>query len=52
MALLFVGGVMNVLWISAIAIFVLLEKVTPYGLVLSRAAGTAAIGAGVWMLLS
>lgn len=52
MALLFVGGVMNVLWIAAIAIFVLLEKVTPSGRVLSRAAGGAAIGAGVWMLLS
>ena len=29
MALLFVGGVMNVLWIAAIAIFVLIEKVAP-----------------------
>ena len=52
MALLFVGGVMNVLWIAAIAIFVLLEKVTPSGRVLSRVVGAAAIGAGVWMLLS
>jgi hypothetical protein len=31
MALLFVGGVMNVLWIAALAIFVLAEKVAPYG---------------------
>ena len=31
MALLFVGGVMNLLWIAAIAIFVLLEKTIPFG---------------------
>ena len=51
MALLFVGGVMNVLWVAAIAIFVLLEKVAPSRRVLSRAAGTAAVGAGVWLLV-
>jgi predicted metal-binding membrane protein len=31
MALLFVGGVMNVLWIALLALLVLLEKLTPYG---------------------
>jgi predicted metal-binding membrane protein len=31
MALLFVGGVMNVLWIALLALLVLLEKVTPFG---------------------
>src|SRR3546814_16228706 len=31
MALLFVGGIMNALWIAALAIFVLLEKVVPFG---------------------
>jgi predicted metal-binding membrane protein len=29
MGLLFVGGMMNLLWIAAIAIFVFLEKVLP-----------------------
>ena len=29
MGLLFVGGVMNLLWIAAIAAFVLLEKTMP-----------------------
>ena len=28
MALLFVGGVMNLLWVALIATFVLLEKIT------------------------
>jgi predicted metal-binding membrane protein len=31
MGLLFVGGVMNLLWIAAIAAFVLLEKAIPFG---------------------
>ena len=47
MLLLFVGGVMNLLWIAAIAFFVLLEKVLPYGRVPSWVAGMAMIVAGV-----
>ena len=43
MALLFVGGVMNLLWIAAIAIFVLLEKTIPFGDVSGRGAGVAMI---------
>jgi predicted metal-binding membrane protein len=31
MGLLFVGGVMNLLWIAAISAFVLLEKILPFG---------------------
>ena len=31
MGLLFIGGVMNLLWAAAIAIFVLLEKALPFG---------------------
>jgi predicted metal-binding membrane protein len=52
MALLFVGGVMNVLWIALLALLVLLEKVTPFGRWAARAAGVACVGAGAWMLLS
>ena len=50
MALLFVGGVMNVLWIALITIFVLLEKVVPAGRVISRVAGTGFLAAGVWLI--
>ena len=32
MALLFVGGVMDVLWIAALTILVLCEKLLPHGL--------------------
>ena len=52
MALLFVGGVMNVLWIALLALLVLLEKLTLIGRWIARAAGIACITAGAWMLLS
>ncbi|MCG5480985.1 DUF2182 domain-containing protein [Sinorhizobium alkalisoli] len=51
MALLFVGGIMNVLWIAAIAGFVLVEKLVRAGRVLPRAAGAVLIAAGLWQLL-
>jgi predicted metal-binding membrane protein len=50
MGLLFVGGVMNVLWIAAISVFVLVEKTLPPGRLFSRTAGLAFIGAGAWLL--
>ena len=39
MALLFVGGIMNVLWIAALGILVLLEKAAPHGAWIARATG-------------
>ena len=51
MPLLFVGGVMNVLWIAAIAALVLVEKVAVGGRLVSRAAGAGLIGGGVWLLM-
>ncbi len=50
MALLFVGGVMNVLWIAAIAILVLAEKVVPAGRVISRTLGAGLFAGGAWLL--
>jgi predicted metal-binding membrane protein len=50
MALLLVAGVMNLLWIAAIAGFILLEKVAPGGDRLSRVAGVVLAGWGVWMV--
>jgi predicted metal-binding membrane protein len=52
MALLFVGGVMNLLWIAAISIFVLLEKVAPRGEMVAIAAGAVLVAAGVWTALA
>lgn len=50
MALLFVLGVMNLLWIAALAGFVLLEKVAPASLRVSRTSGLLLAGWGVWMV--
>ncbi len=50
MGLLFVLGVMNLLWIAALAGFVLLEKVAPRGILLSRATGLGLAGWGVLMV--
>jgi predicted metal-binding membrane protein len=50
MALLFVAGVMNLLWVAAIAVFVLVEKAAPQGVWIGRAAGAAMFAAGVLML--
>jgi predicted metal-binding membrane protein len=50
MLLLFVGGVMNLLWVAIIAIFVLVEKVLPQGRIAGRAAGAALVLAGLFFL--
>jgi predicted metal-binding membrane protein len=39
MALLFVGGVMNLVWIVALALFVLVEKLAPSGATIGRWSG-------------
>lgn len=51
LALLFVGGVMNMLWIAALSVLVLLEKVTPLGRDIARLAGLVLLAGGCWMLL-
>jgi len=50
MALLFVGGIMNLVWIAGLAIFVLLEKVTAHGNWIARVGGIAMIGGGFWVI--
>ena len=51
MALLFVFGVMNLVWVAALAAFVLAEKALPLGERVSFAAGVAAAVAGVALAL-
>jgi predicted metal-binding membrane protein len=50
MALLFVGGVMNLVWIALLAGLVLIEKVLPLGAAVARAAGLVMCAAGLWFL--
>jgi predicted metal-binding membrane protein len=52
MALLFVVGVMNVLWIALLSLLVLLEKLTLWGQWIARIAGVLSIVAGTWLLFS
>jgi predicted metal-binding membrane protein len=51
MALLFVGGVMNVLWIAGLAILVLMEKIVPTGHLIPRLAGAGLAAAGLFLLI-
>jgi len=51
MALLFVAGVMNLLWVAGLAVFVLAERVLPGGLVVGRIAGALLLVAGVVVLV-
>jgi predicted metal-binding membrane protein len=50
MALLFVGGVMNLAWIAALAIAVAIEKMAPRGEVAAALLGVALITAGLFKL--
>jgi predicted metal-binding membrane protein len=51
MALLFVGGVMNLIWIAALTLLVAAEKLLPGGNWLARIAGMAMVGWGAMLLL-
>jgi predicted metal-binding membrane protein len=50
MALLFVGGVMNLAWIAALTLLVAGEKLLPGGTWIARLAGIAFIGWGVMII--
>jgi len=50
MALLFVAGVMNLLWVATITVFVLIEKIAPRGDMVGRVAGGVLVIAGLVML--
>jgi predicted metal-binding membrane protein len=49
MALLFVGGSMNLVWIAAITALILVEKLLPRGEWASRASGAALAAWGIWV---
>ena len=51
MVLLFVVGVMNLLWVAAIAAFVLVEKIAPQEWHVTRIAGLGLMTSGGWLLL-
>jgi predicted metal-binding membrane protein len=50
MALLFVGGIMNLAWIAGIALLVLIEKTLPWGRPVSQLTGAVLVAWGVVIL--
>jgi len=50
MAVLFVAGVMNLWWVAAISVFVLIEKVAAVGPWTARSIGALFVLWGVWLL--
>jgi predicted metal-binding membrane protein len=50
MTLLFVTGVMNLIWIAALSVFVILEKTSAGGLWIARGAGLLFLSWGSWLL--
>ena len=51
MALLFFGGVMNLLWIGGLTLFVLLEKVSSCGALAGRMIGAVVAVCGLLVLV-
>ena len=51
MGLLFVTGVMNIVWIVVITGYVLIEKLVPFSHVISKCAGLGMIGTGLWFIV-
>jgi len=51
MLLMFVGGVMSLVWMAGLALYVLLEKLAPRARSLSQLSGALLIGAGLSFLL-
>jgi predicted metal-binding membrane protein len=50
MLLLFVGGVMNLIWIAGLTLLVTVEKLAPLGAVVAKAMGVALIAGGAALL--
>jgi predicted metal-binding membrane protein len=51
MLLLFTAGVMNLIWVAALSVIVLLQKVLPYPRVATTTAGTALVAVGLVLIV-
>lgn len=52
MLVLFAVGVMNLYWVAALALFVLMEKTVPGGPLLAKGAGLLLVTWGTWMVVA
>jgi predicted metal-binding membrane protein len=50
MCVLFVVGVMNLVWVAALSGFVLLEKIGPAGAMVARMAGALMVALGIFLI--
>jgi predicted metal-binding membrane protein len=50
MLLLFVGGVMNLVWITGLALLVAIEKLAPFGAAAAKTIAVLLIAAGAMLL--
>ena len=51
MALLFVGGIMNLYWVIGLALYVIIEKTLPFGEIISKSTGVVLVCAGLYILI-
>jgi len=51
MLLLFVGGIMNLVWIAGLTLFIALEKLAPFGATAARAAAAMLIAGGAALIV-
>lgn len=49
MVLMFVAGAMNVFWMAVLALFILVEKLIPWGRRFSQTSGVVMIAWGIWI---
>jgi predicted metal-binding membrane protein len=52
MGLLFVGGVMNLIWIAGLTVFVAIEKLAPFGAAAAKVMAEALIAGGAVLVLA
>jgi predicted metal-binding membrane protein len=52
MLLPFAAGLMNLAWMAAITVFILIEKAAPGGRWFGRIGGATLVGAGAWMIFA
>ncbi|MDU8914077.1 DUF2182 domain-containing protein [Aestuariicoccus sp. MJ-SS9] len=52
MALLFVGGIMNLYWIVGLALYVLVEKIVPYPKAITFTSGGLLLAGGLWCVVT
>src|SRR4029077_19177352 len=50
MCVLFVVGVMNLVWVALLTAFVLVEKIGPAGVIVARVAGVAMVAFGIVLI--